>query len=145
MIREATAADVPAIVRMGLRFAETEYRGFLPATAHALTTLAQSVIDAPDAVVFVSEQGGAVAGMLAASSYLQPMTGEMIATEIAWWMDPEVRGSREALRLLAAAESWAKARGAAKFQMIAPSEHVGQFYERLGFERIEIHYQRSLS
>lgn len=145
MIRTATVKDIPAIVRMGLRFAETEYQGFLPATPEALTAMAHAVMDGQNAVLFVSEQSGDVAGMLAASSYVQPMTGETIATEMAWWMDPEARGSREALRLLAAAETWAKSRGAAKFQMIAPTDHVGKFYERLGFTKIETHYQRSLA
>lgn len=145
MIRHATAGDVPAIVRMGLRFADTEYRGFLPATAVSIATLARAVMDGPDALLLVCELDSAVVGMLAASAYVQPMTGETIATEIAWWMEPEARGSREALRLLASAEAWAKTKGASKFQMIAPTDHVGKFYERLGFSRIETHYQRSLS
>ena len=145
VIRRATTEDLPAIVRMGLRFADAEYRGFLPATASALSALAAAVLANPDALLLVSEQGGDVVGMLAATTYVQPMSGETIATEIAWWMEPQARGSRAALRLLASAETWAKDKGATKFQMIAPTDHVGQFYERLGFTRIETHYQRSLS
>lgn len=144
MIRAATVDDVPALVRMGQHFADSEYRGFLPATPDALTALAHALLAGPTSVVFVAEIDGAVGGMLAASTYLQPMSGETIATEIAWWMDPAVRGSRAALRLLQTAEAWARDRGAAKFQMIAPTDHVGAFYERLGFTRIEIHYQKEL-
>jgi hypothetical protein len=35
-------------------------------------------------------------------------------------------------------------RGAKTLQMIAPTERVGQFYDRMGFTRIEMSYQKEL-
>jgi N-acetylglutamate synthase-like GNAT family acetyltransferase len=144
MIRDATTADIPAIVAMGLRFADTEYHAFLPANAECLATFAANLLAHDASAIFVAERDGALHGFLAVSSYVQPMSGELIGTEVAWWIDPEARGGRDALKLLAAAEAWARARGATRFQMIAPTDHVAAFYERLGFARVEMHYQRTL-
>ena len=144
-IRAATEADIPQIVKMGLRFATAEYAISLPADPDRIAMLARNLMGGENSVVLVSESSeGAVVGMIAMMVYDQPMTNELVATEIAWWMEPEQRGSSAGIRLLKAGEQWARARGARKLQMIAPTDRVGQFYERLGFQRIEIHYQRSL-
>jgi len=90
------------------------------------------------------EQDGALVGMMALTTYTHPMNGDTIATEIVWWIQPEARGGRSALQLFKAGEAWAREQGATTFQMIAPSDQVGAFYERLGFTKIEVHYQRSL-
>lgn len=146
MIREATFDDVPQIVAMGLRFqALTTYAKHLNATAESLTTLGGQLISNEQSVIWLAEKDGAVIGMLAAAIYAQPMSGELIGTEICWWMDPEARGGRAALRLLKTAEQWAKERGATMFQMMAPTDEVGALYDRLGFERIEVHYQRKIA
>lgn len=141
-LRRAEEADVPAIVAMGARFIDAEYPGAIRFSAEGIGTLARNLI-AGGGVVLVAEAIAPV-GMMALSTYLHPMSGERIATEIVWWMDPDARGGRAALKLFAAGEAWAREQGAVKLQMIAPSDKVGQFYERLGFERIEVHYQRSL-
>jgi len=143
VIRLATVEDIPAIAAMGAHFIETEYPGAIRFDADRLATLTRSLIDGAG-VVFVVEQAGALVGMMALTTYLHPMNGDTIATEIVWWMDPAARGGRAALQLFAAGEAWARAQGATTFQMIAPSEKVGAFYERLGFHKIEVHYQRSL-
>ena len=142
-MRVATVDDIPAIAAMGAHFIETEYPGAIRFDAERLATLTRSLIDGAG-VVFVVEQAGALVGMMALTTYLHPMNGDTIATEIVWWMEPEARGGRAALKLFAAGEAWARDQGATKFQMIAPSDQVGAFYERLGFQKIEVHYQRSL-
>lgn len=128
---------------MGARFIDTEYPGAIRFDPPALAALTRSLIDGGGAV-FVVEKDGGLVGMMALTTYVHPMSGDTIATEIVWWMDPEARGGRAALKLFSAGEAWARSKGATKFQMIAPSDKVGAFYERLGFERIEVHYQRSL-
>jgi len=144
-IRAVTPDDVPAIVRMGLRFAQTEYHAYMPMTAESLNAFVRSLLINPDAHCQIAEAHGVPVGMMASLIYFQPMFGAWIGTEIAWWMEPEARGSRLALKLLRAAERWAMNRGAVRFQMIAPTDHVAAFYERLGFRRLEIHYEKELS
>lgn len=143
-IREATIADVDRIVKLGLRFAETEYRDILPVTASGLAAFVRLLLESQTSVVFVAEHDGELDGGIAMTTYIHQMSGEVIATEIAWWVEPESRNGRSALLLLRTAERWAKERQATKFQMIAPTDRLAAFYERVGFRRIEIHYQKDL-
>lgn len=146
MIRRATVEDIDAIVAMGVDFqASTAYARHLRATPETLRALAVSLIASDEAVILVAERDGTLIGMLAAGLYTQPMSAECVGSEICWWVTPAARGGRAALRLLQAAEAWAKSRGAVVFQMMAPNEDVGAFYEALRFERIETHYQRRIA
>lgn len=145
-IRQATLEDVPAIVAMGLRFAADEYRDYLRPDPAALEQLARNVITGATSIGFVAEDAdAALVGMIGLMTYQQPMAGALVATEIVWWMEPEARGARAAIHLLNKGETWAREQGATKFQMIAPTDHVGAFYERMGFKKLETHYQRSLA
>lgn len=144
-VREAAHDDIPRIVEMGMRFAGEEYARFLTADPVHLAALTRQFIDSPDvAVLVVDPSVGPLTGMMAMTMYVHPMSQERVATEVVWWMEPEARGSKDALRLLRASEAWARTNGASRLQMIAPTDHVGQFYERLGFSKVETHYQRSL-
>lgn len=144
VIRDAALADVPAIVRMGVRFATGEYARLLTVNEQALAILASHMIQNAACGAWVLECDGVVVGMLGMTTYPQAMSGETIATEMVWWMEPEARGGRGALRLLEHGKTWARAQGATRLQMIAPNTHVGAFYERLGFQLLEIHYQAPL-
>lgn len=145
-IRRATLADVAAIVAMGLRFqAGTTYAKHLTATADTLTAIAWHLLESADAAIWLAEREGIPVGLIAAALYVQPMSGALIGTEICWWMDPEARGGRTALRLVRTAEQWARDRGATVFQMMAPTPAVGRFYEALHYDAIETHYQRALA
>lgn len=143
MIRHATHEDIPQIVRMGANFIDDVYPAAITFNADTLATLTAQLIDGTGAV-FVSENDHDVDGMIALIIVRQPMSGELVATELVWWMNPEARGGRTAIRLLSQAEAWAKAQGATRLQMIAPNDKVCQFYEQLGFKRVEVAYMRAL-
>lgn len=144
MIRRATHADIPRLVAMGERFIGDVYPAALTFNGDALAALSKQLIDGVG-VVFVAEHAnGDVLGMIALIAVAHPMSGEMVATELVWWIDPEARGGRAALALLAEAEEWAKLQGATRLQMIAPNDKVCRFYERLGFEKVEVAYMRNL-
>jgi GNAT superfamily N-acetyltransferase len=143
MIRRADAADLPALQAMALRFlAETRYAELLtPDPTHLQATVAV-FLERPDGVLLVSEDGGAVVGMIALVLYLHPFTGSRTVMEVVWWVEPEARGA--GVRLLRAAETWAREQGAAYLQMVAPTDRVGAFYERLGYAKVETSYQLAL-
>lgn len=146
MIRRATLADVDAIVAMGICFqATTTYAQHLRTTPETLTQLAVSIIGNPEAVIFLAETDAGIVGMIAATLYTHIMSGERIGTEICWWMNPDARGGRTAWRLVRAAEQWAIDGGAVVFQMMAPTEKVGRFYETLDYELIERHYMKRVA
>ncbi len=99
------------------------------------------LLENPDAAIFLSGNGTPT-GMIAMLAYDHPFSGERIAFEVVWWVDPEARG--DGLRLLRAAEEWARDQGIKKMQMIAPNERVGVLYQRLGYLPVETSFQRSL-
>lgn len=142
-VRLATETDVPVLVEMAGHFMEQVYPGDIVFNPAHVAAFARRTIAAPESDVFVAEsRSGALVGMLAMIAYPHPMSGEPIATEICWWVEPSARGI--GVRLFHAAERWATAKGAAIFQMIAPSPEVAHFYRRVGFKEIETTYQRRL-
>jgi GNAT superfamily N-acetyltransferase len=144
-IRRATETDLDALVKMSLRFQAEVYVRHLFATVETFQRLARLLLTSSTTAVWIACDGDTPVGMFAAALYHQPMSGELIGSEVCWWMEPEARGGRTGLRLLRLAETWAKDQGAATFQMMAPTKAVGRFYERLDYEQIETLYQRRLT
>ena len=143
MIRPATHEDVPALVVMGQQFAQTEmYRDVLHENPEQMAIVAGNLIDHEYGEILVLERDGMLVGMIGILCTVHFLSGELCAGEVFWWVTPGHRG--DGVRLLKAAESWAVVRGAKKLQMIAPTERVGQFYDRMGFTRIEMSYQKEL-
>lgn len=144
MIRDARHADTPALIAMGQRFLrETVYRGRITENPAQMGALVQMLIDSPTGALFVSERDGIVTGMIGLLLYTQPLSGEPMASELFWWVEPEHRG--HGVRLMKQAEAWARAQGATALQMIAPTSEVEQLYQRLGYDRIEVAYQKALA
>jgi RimJ/RimL family protein N-acetyltransferase len=143
-IREATEADVPRIVEMGLAFLRgSPYRKHIPENAEQLEALARRVIDSESSAFLVLERDGAPVGMMGLMAYDHFMSGEHGAVELVYWIDPSARGS-DGVRLLKAGEAWASSQGAQWLQMISPDARVDQFYERLGYQLVERCFQRPL-
>jgi ribosomal protein S18 acetylase RimI-like enzyme len=119
----------------------------LPVNQAAVHGLVDTVFD--HGVVFVAESAmdETVCGMLAAQAYPHPMTGELTVSEIAWWVDPEKRGSSAGIRLLRELEAYAIGIGAKVLQMIAPEDAfvVERMYERMGYVPLETTWQRRLA
>lgn len=145
-IRQATVADVPALVGLGMRFiAETTYADKIGSDPAKIADLAHACLAAPNADIFVADTGAELVGCIALHVFAHPMSGELTAAEMVWWVVPEARGV--GVRLYRRAEQWAKEAGAVFLQMIAPVAHanVGHFYEMIGFTPVETMYQRRLT
>jgi GNAT superfamily N-acetyltransferase len=142
--RPATAADVEGIVALGQRFlAQSVYRGRLADNPDQVRVLAQQLVDAPHGDVLVVDADGMLVGMLAIVAYAHHLSGEWVAGEVAFWIDPAYRGL--GLRLLRDAERWARAQGACRLELVAPTPDVETFYARLGYVPIERTYQREMT
>jgi GNAT superfamily N-acetyltransferase len=141
MIRLAVAADVPRLVEMGLRFrGSSAYRRYVVENAEQMTSTATMLVERGG--MLVSDRDGCVVGMLGYILFPHFLSGETVASEVCWWVEPEYRG--EGLKLLRAAETHAKERGAVHMQMIAPSDQVASIYQRCGYQFVEAAYQRTL-
>ena len=142
MIRTATREDVPALVAMGERFADSpDYRLVLRNNPDQLAITAEMLVTSEIGTMLVLESDRQLVGMIGMVCMPHFLSGELFAGEVCWWVDPEHRGG--GLRLMKAAEAWALARGALTIQMIAPNARVGQLYERLGYTWTESMYQKA--
>lgn len=135
MIREAGVSDIPQLLEWGKIFTDragfASHVGWNPADVEVTV---RAMIDAPEHVIFISENG-----MIGALSVPHPFNrAHIIGEELFWWSQ-----GRDGLRLLAALEEWAKARchslRMVTIEAIEP-ERTGRLYERLGFAPLEHGY-----
>lgn len=143
-IRAATEADVPVLVTMTLAFLRgSEYAAHVAENPDQKHKLMCYLLGHPDGTVLVGEAGGIVVGMIGLMVVPHLFSGELTCGEVFWYVDPAHRGST-GIRLLRAAERWARDRGATVLQMIAPNARVGMLYQRLGYLPLEVSYTKRL-
>lgn len=142
MIRQATRDDMQALHRMARHFIEYgKHATFMSITDADLEASIGRLLDA-GLCVFVAELNGDVVGMLVAaitSPWFAPHI--RMASELAWWMEPEARGTTIAIRLVKEYESWAVKHGAQIITMSSLSnesaDRVGNMLRRLGYAQGE--------
>jgi GNAT superfamily N-acetyltransferase len=100
-----------------------------------------------DGVIFVSRKDGEITGTIGGCKYPDPNSGEMLATEFFWFVNPESRG--DGLKLLKTFEKWAEEEGCKKVIMVHLSdsmpEKVKHIYERFGYKAAETHYIKEVA
>lgn len=143
MIREARHTDIPRLVDLGLRFMrESGYDRHLAPSRQAQADLARNLIEAPHGLVLVDERDGRLAGMIGAIATLHPHSGEPVMSELFWYVEPGARGT--GVRLLRQVEEWARENGVLKSIVVAPNDHVADFYRRMGYARLEQQFIKAL-
>lgn len=89
----------------------------------------------------------AVGGMIIGFCDSPPFSSDRMATELAWWVDEDKRGSRDSLLLFKAYEDWALRVGA-KIKQMAMLDDVtdlSKFYEKQGYRPAERSYIKDVS
>ncbi len=143
-VRVATADDLPRIVSMGQHFLRSSrYAELFDENPAQMRALALRLIDGPANALLVLERGDLLMGMIGLVAYDHFISGTRIAGEVFYWVEPEARGS--GLRLLRAAEPWAREQGARSLQMISPDDRTDRLYQRLGYLPVERTFQRSVA
>ena len=145
-VRNATLADLPAIVSMSAKFyATTDYTAFSDFCPGTVTGLATTLIE--HGVMLVAE-AGEVVGM--AGLFVAPFMfnhARKGAYEVVWWVEPEAQGAGAGKALLAAIEPACKAKGCHAIQMVhlatSPAQ-AGALYERMGYRHTESSYTKVL-
>jgi GNAT superfamily N-acetyltransferase len=147
LVRAATVPDIPAIVAMGVRFLQdSRYSDQVEAEIDIdpLVRLVEACLRL-GTVLVLERNPQHLVGFLALLITPHHVTGQPTATEVAWWVNPEDRLGSEGVRLLHAAEQWARDQGATRLHMIAPAgSPVGRLYERRGYAALETAYVRTL-
>lgn len=88
---------------------------------------------------------GAIGGII----FPDPNTGDLIATEMFWYVMPEFRKGTVGLRLLNYFENWAIKEGAKRIIMVhlnsLQPDRLSMFYKKRGYSPIEIHYIKEVA
>lgn len=148
-VREAVGEDLPAIVSMGKKFlASGPYKDQISSPDNAMS-LALAVLKNVNGHIFVADDGTGPKtgpkGVFAFIVFPHYFSGELTAAELIWYVEPEYRQGGVALKLLAAAEKYAKDLGAVRMQLTAPTEELGKLYKYCGgYAKVEVGYQRRL-
>lgn len=144
-IRTATRRDTAALVRMACRFiAESSYRGLVLAdSAHQEKAIAWLH---EHGLLLVADVGNGPVGMLGMAIVPSPVSGELVASEVCWWLEPELRGGTLAVRMWEFAERWAADNDARYVHMLAPhGTTVGEMYRRRGYLPLETVWQKRVA
>lgn len=143
MIREATTQDIPQIIRLISRsLVDGPYAGKMRDNPQQTALLAEKIITSLGKILLWED--GAPTGLLAFIVLPHYMSGEMIADELAWYVEPEARAGGAALRLLWEAEKLAHEMGATRIKFSAPNPEVSHIYERFGFKKMETVHVKEL-
>jgi len=140
MIREATLADIPAMLELGERFADDAgVTDWVEWDADSVTAMLVFLIEDDNGICLVTD-GGMFGGFVFPHEFNKNM---LVFKEVFWRAE---RGG--GVRMLKRGESWAKAKGAVICGMFAPikvvNSDVGQLYERLGYSPSERIYMKGL-
>lgn len=143
-IREATIDDLPRLCELFEHFRSASvYAQYGPAQPEISTGLIEHLLTHDDGVVIVRTQDDRLTGMLGLIVSAHPWTGERMATELFWWLEPDARG--QGVWLLRRAEDWAARKGAVRLIMVSPqSLDVDRIYRALGYAPVETSWQKPL-
>lgn len=147
-LRYGTLEDIPALMALGEAFfCELGYpdddldRDGIPQVLHDL-------IISPAGFVLVSEMDSRITGALLGLAHTPVFGRRLQASELGWWVAPDHRGSRDAVRMLAEFEAWARQRQCARVvlsRLMNMRPHaVGRLYERLGYAERESSFAKAL-
>lgn len=141
MIRAATHGDLDALIEIGRAcHAESPHYGRYPYKETRLRALLANVLESGDATILVAEKDSRIVGVLVAMVGAYFFTSARYATDLVFYVLPDVRGGPYAKRLVDAFERWAHDQGADE---IAPgvssglaSERTRGFFRALGYEEL---------
>lgn len=138
----ATIEDLPEISEMSMKFlAETGYTEF--SDKDTIERLIESLVTGnPNEKIIILESG---VGFLAGCAVPFPFGSYLVATEIAWWVDPDKRGKKIGSEFLHAFEYWAKEKaGCVMVNMVCLDDRLSSFYTNEGYKLYERAYMKTV-
>lgn len=131
--------DLEKILEMAMKFVGiTGYDAL--SNEDDIKLLIQDFLEAPhDRKIIILDDFGFIAGQ--ATKF--PFGPEMLASEVAWWIDPEARGENKGRKLMEAFEYWAKNVAKCKFiSMTSLDKDVEKIYKNKGYKLYERAYMK---
>lgn len=145
MIREATHADIPRLLFMGREFwDQTPWRVLGPFSDESAGAAFANFIDGDATAIFVTvDETDSAIGAVAVICGTNWMTGEPVAQELFWWVEPQA--AKQAVALWKRAEAWAAEQGA-PLSMVRLNglrdEALDRLYRMRGYKVMEHTYLR---
>ena len=137
----AELEDVDTVLAMGKKFVDaTGYKDF--SNEEYIKDLIKFYIESPrDTHIIILDDFGFIAGQ----STVFPFGPGKIASETAWWIDPDSRGENRGLKLMKAFEYWAKNVAQCDYiTMTSLDKDVEKIYKKNGYKLYERAYMKLL-
>lgn len=141
-IRLATEEDVDTLVQLAEDFYhESPYSNYVQFSQRRVKEVIRSCLLSPLGVVIVLESDTRPVGMLVAAASTNIFSEDLLAQEVAWFVDPQYRG-RESLHMVEAYEEWARVIGCKLVALahIPEVTNLDRLYKRLGYNPMEQAY-----
>ena len=139
------------ILRLGIAMQqEGDYAAVPFDIEQAAKSILAMVINNPNGfgLLAYTDQGVA-AGMIAGSISPYFFSQGALASDFVWYVKPEYRGSRTAIKLLKAFRSWAEENSASELYMGVTTNvsagRTGDMLQRMGFEHVGGNYRARLN
>lgn len=147
MIREATPADLPALIELGRAMcAESPTWRRFPYNAEKAAAFMAELIQAGSGFAWVGIRDGVICAALLAAVREHWACDVVIAHELALFVQTSARGSLLAARLVAEFVTWAEAGdpalACAGTSTLVHPELTARLYERFGFARTGLSLER---
>jgi hypothetical protein len=148
MLKLAEASDYNDVIRMAKAFHEASPYSSLEFSEEKCNGLFKSYLAGDKkSLVIILATGERPHGMIIGYSDSLPFSFDRVATELAWWVDEDKRGSRDSLLLFKAYEDWALRVGAKIKQMAMLDDvtNLAAFYEKQGYRPAERSYIKDIT
>jgi len=146
MIRPLEINELPLAYRLGLKFYK---EGVLPGKLKedVFITTWTKFISMEVGIVFGLFDQRNLIGMISGIVFPDPNDGELVATEMFWYVDKEYRG-KGGIKLFLKFKEWSELVKAKRLIMVhlvgLMSDKLERFYKKQGFRSTEIHYIKEL-
>lgn len=139
-MREATYFDIPALLALGERMhGESPHFSRITFSAAKLRETLAAVMGTPDGFLWIVEKDGQIAGVMVAIALQHWCSTDMVATELALFVEREHRGSLVGARLIKKYRAWAAEKGCKQVTAGVSTgvdvDKTTALYERLGFKQ----------
>lgn len=138
----ATIEDVSEILEMSMKFmSETNYKEF--SDEGTIKSFIENIIMSPrnEKIILLEPSVGFLAGW----SVPFPFGPHLVASEIAWYVYPELRGKEIGTQFLKAFEYWAKEKaGCRMISMVCLDDNLSKYYNNNGYKLYERAYLKVL-
>lgn len=140
-VRVATLEDIDLIMGLASRFlAASKYKNMV--FEEHLRPVIENFVTSPlhEKIIILHGDKGMIVGMVSPLLFVGPK----VASEIAWWVEPEHRKTNVGTELLEAFEQWARNVDCSLIVMDAQNDKLGKYYESKGYKPTSFSYMKEV-